>query len=63
LNIRAKARTYPRGNANGRDNSSGERRSRFPERMTERKARATTTATPTAEIIAAVKEEADSQRE
>jgi hypothetical protein len=51
--VRAKARTYLRGNGKGR--------SRFPEGMTERKA--TAKATATAKAAAKVKEEADSQRE
>jgi hypothetical protein len=49
--VRAKARTYLRGKDRG--NGKSERRSRFPEGMTERKARAT----------AKAKEEADSRRE
>jgi hypothetical protein len=46
-----------KSNDNDNSNSDGNRRSRFPEGMTERKARATTTAT----VMAA--EEADSRRE
>jgi hypothetical protein len=44
LNVRAKARTYLRGNSNDKNNGN----SRFPTGMTTRKAKATTKARTTA---------------
>jgi hypothetical protein len=51
VDVRAKALTYLRSENNDADRSRDEDRSRFPEGMTERKARAK------------AREEADSQRE
>jgi hypothetical protein len=73
--VRGEARTYLRGKGGGKGNSKRKGRSRFPEGMTERKARATATAktreeadpcgmTPrNADATARANEEADSHRE